>query len=473
MHILMFSINPLFPNAVMGGAPKHLQNIAVHLGEMGHDITVLCAEATDPQGVFHWHERVVVKPILRFKQPFPQPYAVPAHQLAMIVQDVADHLQVADRFYMHDGEFLFPYVYTAVPTIVSLRDNVYPETLLGGFLFQGTKLVLISEHSRQYYKHTVGRFFPDFENRVVVIPNGLDWSRFQPTAPRRILDYVPVDPAIHDVVLHPHRPEPSKGIMQTIQVADQLVHQYGLRQLRVVAPRWHHQQASPDMQAFYDDIEAEISQRGLGSNFLLHDWIPQELMPEYYSMGRVTLALGFFQESFGNAVYESLGCGTPSIAARVTTHRELLPDSLMYKVDFGDVDHAAELAARVIMGREEVAAETTMYLRSHYGVEQQLAAYADVILTADLQSPMQYQPFTVKAATRYVLAPWCYVAGHGVYHDYLATYEKMDDIVSLCNRHPHGFNLDEAEVAQVPAERVYRLYRDGYLVPASYESTGN
>ena len=36
MKIVMFSINPLFPDKVTGGASKHLYHIARHLGELGH-----------------------------------------------------------------------------------------------------------------------------------------------------------------------------------------------------------------------------------------------------------------------------------------------------------------------------------------------------------------------------------------------------------------------------------------------------
>ncbi|MEZ4516570.1 MAG: glycosyltransferase [Chloroflexota bacterium] len=86
-----------------------------------------------------------------------------------------------------------------------------------------------------------------------------------------------------------------------------------------------------EVQAFYRQMEQEIAERGLQDYFVFHDWIPQHLMPQYYSLGQVTLSLGHFVESFGNAVYESLGCGTPTIAARVATHRELLPDDLLIR----------------------------------------------------------------------------------------------------------------------------------------------
>lgn len=52
-------------------------------------------------------------------------------------------------------------------------------------------------------------------------------------------------------------------------------------------------------------------------------------MAAYYAAGEVTLCLGSMVEAFGNVAYESLVCGTPSIAARVGVHRGQLPDDLI------------------------------------------------------------------------------------------------------------------------------------------------
>jgi glycosyltransferase involved in cell wall biosynthesis len=467
MRILMFSINPLFPGTVMGGAPKHLQSIATYLGEGGHDVTVLCTRAPNSDGDFHWGERVLVRPILPFKQPFPQPYAVTGYQLASIVQLVAEHLRDADRFYMHDGEFLFPYVYADVPTVVSLRDNVYPETLHGGFLFAGHRLVLISDYSRRFFLATAGRFFPELAERVTVIPNGLDWAHFRPTPPRDILDIVPVDPAHDTVILHPHRPEESKGILQTLAVIDLLVHRHGLTTVKALIPRWLAEQATPELREFYARVEAEIAARGLSAHIALHDWIPQHLMPEYYSLGAVTLSLGHFPESFGNAVYESLGCGVPSIAARVSTHRELLPDALLDKVDFGDAEAAADCAFEIIRSRRRTSPETLAYLRTHYSVERQRAAYAEVILNAQVAPPPAYVAPVIDDSTPYALAPWCYLSPtRGVYHDFRADYAAPDGLNALLSAYPNG-GLTSAETlaAGMSAADFARCCDDGYLVP--------
>jgi glycosyltransferase involved in cell wall biosynthesis len=470
MNILAFSITPLFPEHDMGGGQKHLRTIARHLAARGHDVTILCTRRADTAEPFTWGERVRVLPILRFRQPFPAPYDTPAYHIAAIIQDVAEYLEAADRFYIHDGEFVFPYVYRSKPTVVSLRDNVYPETIQGAFHFEAHTLVVISEYARQFFLHTVGRFFPELAGRMRVIRNGIDWARFRPVEPARIRELVPVDPAQHAIVLHPHRPEESKGLPQTIEVADRLVHRYGIGSLSVCVPTWLGVQYDAGVQAFYDAMRAEIERRGLTPHFVFHPWIPVDLLPEYYALGGVTLALGSFVESFGNAVYESLGCGTPAVVARISSHRELLPESLIDKVDFDDHDTAAARAARILSEKRRTSAETLAYLHAHFDIGTQLDAYADAIERAALAPPMQYRFTPRTAATRYRLGPWCYLAtapdgaSRGIYHDYRRDYSRDPALIALVRAYPAGFTLadagDQANAAQIEA-----WYREGYLVP--------
>jgi glycosyltransferase involved in cell wall biosynthesis len=465
MKIVAFSINPLFADHVMGGAPKHLQSIVLHLGELGHQVTVLATRREDSQQPFRWHENVEVLPVLPFRQPFPQPYAVPAYDLAAVVQIVGEHLQTADRFYMHDGEFLFPYAYQHVPTVVSLRDNVYPETLQGGFLFQGDRLILISEYARQYFLHTAGRFFPGYAERAVVIHNGVDWDHFKPQTPTEILDIVPVEPGRYPIVLHPHRPEDTKGIRQTLAVADLLVHQYGFGDLRVLVPEWLDYGLSRELRDYYDDLRNEIAERNLAENIVFHGWIPQSLMPQYYSLGSVTLALGRFVESFGNSVYESLGCGTPAIPVRISSHREILPEDLVDKVDYNDIETAAAIAAEIINSGRRTSVQTLAYLHEHYNVHKQRAAYADVILHAQRLGPLAYQLRSLDEHVRYQLAPWCYRAKRGIYHDFRSDYLADSDLDGLLAAFPDGFMLTNAQSRGIAPDTVCQWYRDGYLVP--------
>jgi len=464
MRILMFSITPLFPGQVMGGAQKHLQSVALHLGELGHEVKVLCTRRVDTNAPFHWAERVEVLPILRFKQPFPGPYETPAYNLAALLQDLVEYLQWADRFCLHDGEIIFPYVYRETPTIVSLRDCVYPETWQGAFLQQADAIILISNYTRDYFAGTVGRFFPQAVDRIRVIHNGLDWERFKPTPPGRILDLVPVDPARDAIVLHPHRPELTKGLQQTIDVADRLVHVHGITNLKTLVPKWLGLELSADLRAFYADVQHQIAARGLTDHFLFHEWIPQDLMPEYLSLGAVTLSLGSFVETFGNAVYESLGCGTPTIAARVSAHRELLPDDLLDKVEFDSPDETAALAAEIIRSGRRTSPETLTALHTRFARPAMVQAYADVILNARKLPPPDFQPRAVDDLTHFRLAPWCYPASRGIYHDFRADYQPIPALTALHAAAPEGFTLRQAAAQDVNQATLLDWIREGYLV---------
>jgi glycosyltransferase involved in cell wall biosynthesis len=467
MKIVMFSITPLFPQHDMGGGQKHLRTIAHYLAGRGHDITILCTRRADTRTPFRWGERIEVLPILRFKQPFPSPYDTPAFNIANIVQDVAEQLEGANRFYIHDGEFLFPFVYKHVPTIVSLRDNVYPETTLGAFYFQGHRLIVISEYARQFFTATAGRFFPELPGRMRVIHNGIDWERFKPTPPGRILDLVPVDPERDLIVLHPHRPEESKGLRQTIAVVDRLVHTHRLTNVKVCVPLWLGLEQDPAIRATYDHARADIAARGLTSHFVFHPWVPVDLLPEYYSLGGVTLALGSFVESFGNAVYESLGCGTPSIVARISSHRELLPENLIDKVDYDDNEAAAALAAAILTDKRRTSQATLDYLHTHYRIDRQLEAYAEAIENAAVLEDLRFEYTPAGPHTHYWLAPWCYVAKRGIYHDYRADYLEAPALQSLIAAHPDGFTPVQAAAHGIDAAQIEDWRRDGYLVPVN------
>lgn len=467
VKIVMHSITPLFPDHVLGGAQKHLRFIATHLGNAGHQVVVLSTRRHDTATDFQWHPNVKVRPVLRYKQPFPGPYDTGAHNLAGIVQDFWDELQDADRCYIHDGEFLFPFVYDGIPTVVSLRDNVYPETIQGAFIHQPHRMVLISQFSRKFVLATAGRFFPELAARIDLIHNGIDWEHFKPSNTAQIAAHFPtVDRSQHVIALHPHRPEDTKGLWQTIGITDVLVRCYGHKSLRVLVPQWLGADADEGVQEFYKRVKAEITARGLDEHFVFHGWIPHHLLNEYYSFGHVMLSQGSFVETFGNAVYESLGCGTPSVVARIATHRELLPEALIDKNDFNDLETAAANCDDIIRSGRRTSPETMAYLHQHYSQSRQLAAYQAVIENAEVGPKMVFQPQPLNAETTYSLAPWCYDAGQrGFYHDFNADYRHLPLLREILSKHPDGFALKMASEQGLTADLLETWYRDGFVVP--------
>jgi glycosyltransferase involved in cell wall biosynthesis len=468
MHILMFSMTPLFADKSMGGAQKQLKKVALYLAQQGHRVTILCTRREpDATQEFFWHPNALVKPVYRFKQPFPEPYETPIYNIAHAVQITHDYLAQADAWYSHDGGLIFPYLYTYKPSIVSLRSVLFSETLQSGFLFQGDALILPSQHTAQTWLATVGQFFPDLAQRVRVIHNGLDFAVYHPQVnPQSLIERLRLDPTKYTYVLYPHRPEDGKGIRQTIAVTDLLVNQYGLRRVRVLVPQWIDTGLAPHVRAYYDGLEREIAQRGLRDNFVFHPWVSDDDMPSFYAVGAVTLALGNYVETFGNTPYESLACGTPPIVAKVGAYRDMLPAEML--VDYGDIRTSADRAYHIITQRERVSQTHMAWLHQHFDQQTMVETYADIILNTPKYTPMPYQPRLTDYNTQtFRLAPWCYItADKRVYHDFKGDYVPLAQLGLTPISDSNLFSLasNDAPNSTPSVRDWHKTHLEGYIV---------
>jgi glycosyltransferase involved in cell wall biosynthesis len=434
MKIVVFSINPIFPDVITGGASKHLYHITRSLGQAGHDVRLLCAQGRPDHPAFNWAERVEVLPVLPFHLPFPQPYAISGADMGMIIERVSTELEHADRFYIHDGEFLFSEVYDHVPTVASFRDNIYPESVLGSFLGKADEVICVSGYSAAVIKSTAGRFFAGLKERIHQVNNGIDFDVFKPVNPNRLAKKFGVDPQTDRILLHPHRPEQGKGLAETIKVVGQLVHHYGQKRLKVLVPEWIETMVSSDEASFYQQMTRLMDELDIRDNVIFIPWLPQDQMPELYSLGQATLCLGNFIEAFGNVAYESLACGTPSVVARVGVHRTLLPDELIDKVNYGDIPAAAEQIMAILDGDIKDQAAVLKYLKATMDIDQQLTAYREIITGCVKRERLQFSAASVDEQQSYTLAPWCYMDGERLYHDYRGTYEQDAELAGLLRK---------------------------------------
>lgn len=465
MKIVMFSINPIFPKKVTGGASKHLYHIARHLGELGHEVDILCAQHNNKEASsFDWSRNVHVLPNLPFNIPFPQPYNISGPDLALIVQRLSEALSDADRFYIHDGEFLVPDVYQSIPTVTSFRDNVYPESVMGSFIGKADEVICVSEFSAAVIKSTAGRFFPDIIKRIHQVNNGIDFDHFKPVDPKPLADQLDIDLAEERILLHPHRPEPGKGLPETIMVVDRLVHKHGLSNIKVLIPEWIDAMVSAGDSEFYNAMMRLMQDLGVQDHFQFVPWLPIDRMPALYSLGEVTFCLGNIVEAFGNVAYESLACGTPSIVARVGVHRTILPDDLIAKVPFGDVELAVEKTLSILENHELVSQATINYLQSEMNIDQQVKAYADIILACQKRESLQYHPSDIEADQAFELAPWCYFNDNRIYHDFDGSFEPAAQLADLLSKKQRISRL-EASDAGVTDETWEKWIDRTWIVP--------
>jgi len=456
----MFSMTPLFANKSMGGAQKQLKKVALHLGQQGHKVNILCTyRHPDATQAFQWHENVAIQPILRFKQPFPEPYDTPFYNIANAIEEVSLAVRQSDAFYSHDGGIIFPYLYELKPSVVSLRSILFSETLQSGFLFQGDALILPSPHTANAWKATMGRFFPEFESRVKMIPNGLDFSIYRPQPADALAQKLGVDPSKYQYLLYPHRPDEAKGIRQTIALADKLINEYGMENIRVLVPKWIDTGLAPHVKAYYDSLEQDIEQRGLSEYFIFHEWISDDDMPFFYNLGALTVALGNYVETFGNTPYESLACGTPVLVANVGAYRGLLPDEML--IPYGDIATAAQKAYDILSNGQRTPTETMQWLHTHFEQRDMVNAYADIILNTPKHAPMPFVPPPPQnEKTRYQLAPWCMITKEGIFHDFRGQFVVIETLSQVIGNNPHGFL--RKDVTQ--SEHLNGWIEDGFVV---------
>jgi len=464
MKIVMFSINPIFPDLVTGGASKHLYHIARYLGKLGHDVEVLCAQADKSARSFLWSENVRVSPVLPFKLPFPQPYDISGADLALIVERISKKLQDADRFYIHDGEFLIPDVYDDIPTVVSFRDNIYPESVLGTFIGKADEIICVSPYSAEVIRYTAGRFYPDLVNRIHQVNNGIDFTQFMKMDPEPLARELGVNPDKEYILLHPHRPEPGKGLPETIMLVDKLIHQHGLTKINVLIPEWIGSMVSAGESEFYDAMMDLMCDLDVRDHFIFIPWMPIKRMPELYSLSHVTLCLGNIVEAFGNVAYESLACGTPSVVARVGVHRTLMPDDLIDKVHFGDIDDAAEKVIAILNNSRTVDEACIRALKATMDIDHQVESYAEIITSCQKREVLRFSRHEYDEGQRYCLAPWCYLDGERLYHDYHGTFAYADELSKLL-KDKAIINRKDAAHAGVAADSWQSWVDQTWIVP--------
>jgi len=469
-RVLVFSLGPVFPEHVHGGSQKVLRDVALYLGRRGHAVNIYCVERRDNAEPFALGPNVTVWPHLRFKETFPSSYKAAPHDLSDIAVLLHSEIQKHDVFYIHDSGMNFSFLCEQrLPTVLSLRDFIYPETLVGAFNFSRDRIIVNSDMTKDCVRCTVGRFLPGVTERIRVIPNGIDTSRFSRTRIETICDLIGlgVEPRDH-ILLCPHRPESRKGVFEALDLVARLRNRHGMLGVKLLIPDYVDRPLNRDLEGHCTRIETSARELGVSENVVLHRWVPHQLMPEYYSLGSVTLCLGNFIEAFGpNVCLESLACGTPVVLSRVGAQRTTLPEGITPKVDYGDLDTVERVVMDLLLRRELVFDEHAAreFVEKHFAYEKMLSAYEEALCSVQVLPGLER--FPERAASthpRYSLAPWCCMTGRGVYHDYHYGYEQIDAAVRTLLAVRQSFSLQDAGGFGVEQEDIRALLKRGILV---------
>jgi glycosyltransferase involved in cell wall biosynthesis len=459
MQILVFSMAPVFRNHVHGGSQKILREVLRHIG-MNHRITVLCTKREDNEEEFELFDNVAVKPRLPFKQTYPEPYYTAPYNLATAIETIKKEMDNHDVLYIHDSEMNFFILHRInKPIIASLREFVYPDTLLGAFNFRRDVVIVNSEFTKESVRYTIGRYMPEINERIIVIPNGINTNLFRRVKPNKVFGYIPRIEG-NNIILYPHRPDERKGIYPVLQVVSRLKHKLGVKDIRLLVPVYVDMNVSEGEKSYYGVIHYEKIRDAAGKmdvleNVVFHKWVPYELMPEYYSLGRLTLCIGSFVEGFGcNVSLESICCDTPVIVSRVGAKRTTLPDELVPKVEYGDLSAVEGIALKILRQGADLSGAKE-FIKQRYSYKGMLERYEKVITDTKTMPGMRPR-FRALNMNRCVfrLPPWCYLGEKGIYNDYRYGYSEENHLSRLLRRNKK-FTLDDA-LAEGLSEKVVR-----------------
>ena len=216
--------------------------------------------------------------------------------------------------------------------------------------------------------------------------------------------------------------------------------------------------------AHYKSIIEFAKKKGIEDNIVFHPWIPFNLMPQYYSLGKLALCIGRFIESFGgNSSIESILCGTPVILSRVGAQRTTLPENVIDKIDVGDIKSMERKTVKILKeGRNLTKAQK--FIKKNYNFEKMLRGYEAILVNARPLPKLSVIHQTTQTS-RVKVAPWCYVTkSNKIYNDYLYAYTKISKQMRDLLKKDKILQLKQISSSNLLKE-IKKLMKQGILVP--------
>lgn len=467
-RILVFSLGPVFKDYVHGGSQKVLREVTIYLGKKGNKVNIYCVEREDNNKIFQLGKNVKVYPTLRFKQTFPSSYKTAPFNLWRIIKTLDEQIKKHDVFYIHDADLNFYELCNKnIPTIISLRDFLYPETLLGAFNFRRDKIIVNSLHTLHSLKYTVGNYLPGLNKRVELVENGINLKLFKKTKPKKILKLINGKIRKQDkIILYPHRPDPLKGIYQSLKLVHQLKFKKGMNNIKLLIPHYVDEKVTNDLDEHYANIKKVAKDLKINKNIIFHKWIPYELMPEYYSIGDLTLSIGNFIESFGSNVgLESLACQTPVIMSLVGGQRYTLPEGIVPKVAYNDGKKIVEIAHKILTHPDSFnSMKMKKFMENNFSHENMLRKYEEIITTTKVTKPLVIKFIKSNAKNvKLIISPWACLTNFGIYCDYEYKYYRISEDLTNFLKNNTRISLSKIKNSKIKKE-ILDLIDKGILV---------
>lgn len=467
MKILVFSLGPIFKNIVHGGSQKALRDIAVGLAERGHRITILCPQREDNKNEFWLSENVKVVPAIPLKGTFPSPYEVSPYKLYQTCQIIQNMLPLFDVFYLHDGQLNIEYLKNIIPTVISLRDFCYTETLLGALNFEQEKVIVNSDHTYHCLMDSFARINPYLQNNVHLIYNGYNANKFhKKDISKEFMNYIAIPKGNFKFIGFPHRPDLDKGFIESILALERIVQKR--RNVKMLIPEYVDKGISDRADNTYSIVNNLLKEKGLEEHIVFHNWIPHYYMDQYYSLCDVVLCIGDFCEAFSNVSVEALLCQVPGVTTNASTYRTMPIKQFLHIVDYKDIEETAKTVIEILDSGDKLKEKMNQaveFIKLNLNTEKCINEYEKVFLEASKKNLINTRKILTPnydSKAKFHLAPWCYYIKEEIYNDYEHT--TYTDSLDGIFKEAQSLTLKEMESLGLEISRIKCAIENGILL---------
>jgi D-inositol-3-phosphate glycosyltransferase len=181
--------------------------------------------------------------------------------------------------------------------------------------------------------------------KIVIIPPGVDVSRFYPISADEAKEFIGAPPCEH-MLLYVGRIEPLKGI-DTLIKALALMRQNGVYVcLSVIGGEMEN--GAEDVNAEMTRLKSMREEAGVNDLVTFLGQRSQDTLPYYYSAAEAVVVPSFY-ESFGMVALEAMACGRPVVASQVGGLAFLVQDGITgFTVPVDDPQALAERLTELI-----------------------------------------------------------------------------------------------------------------------------
>ena len=471
MRIMIFSLGPIFNGQVHGGSQKALRDISIGLGEKGHIIDIYCPRRFDNSEEFKFSENVTVKPVLLFRGTFPEPYEVGPYNIYKSCEILASNMKNYDLFYIHDAELNVEFLKDIIPTVISLRDFCYGETLLGAINFNQSSIIVNSDHSYQCLLDSFNRINRSItRDKVNLIYNGYNYEHFRKkTISEEFYKKLNLEKNTeHNIIGFPHRPDLVKGFIESIEVVSKIIESG--KNVKLLIPEYvDNSDFSSRSYKTYTRVMKMIKEKKLENNIVFHKWVPHEMMPEYFSYCDVVLCIGNFCESFSNVSVEALLCETPVLATNSATYRTIPIRKYLNIADYGDSSQIAEKVVEILENKDiDKAKEARNYIIDNLNIKKCVDNYERIFVEAianfkDNKKTLNLSEINIyDDNSKYHLAPWCYYLKNEIYSDYL--YGTYKTNLNQIFKEEKSYTINEMIAKKIKKKDIEDAINDGIIL---------